>query len=257
MDDIVGRLRAFAARDITLMGGARVPFDIDGRPDETGPKRTACEIPSMRPTVFVVDHDAHARRSLELVIGAEGWNVETFPSAFEFLRRADVAGPSCVVLDADLPGTDALEVQRRIAAGRSAMPIIFMAERADLLMTVRAMKQGALDFLPKPPRDEALVAAVREAIERSQAMIQTARELGSARRAYESLSRREREVMGLVVSGLLNKQVARELGICEVTVKCHRGNVMRKMGAPSFADLVKVAGRLGVAAGRRDAIRAA
>jgi FixJ family two-component response regulator len=184
---------------------------------------------------------------LELLIQTAGWQAETFASAREFLARPRPLVPSCLVLDVSLPDLNGLDLQKRIGADRSDMPIIFITGHGDIPMSVRAMKAGAVEFLTKPFGDEALLSAIGHAIERSRAVLGDQAEMRAVQDGYASLSRREREVMALVVSGLLNKQVGGELGISEITVKAHRGQVMRKMKADSLADLVKIAGRLGLA----------
>jgi FixJ family two-component response regulator len=196
------------------------------------------------PIVFVVDDDVSVRESLELLIGNAGWQPELFESAQQFLRRERVLVPSCLILDIALPGLSGLELQKHLAADRKDLPIIFITGHGDIAMTVQAMKAGALDFLTKPFCDDALLNAVGQAIERSRAALDHEAETRRLRDCYTSLSRREREVMALVVSGLLNKQVGSELGISEITVKAHRGQVMRKMNAGSLADLVKFALRV-------------
>jgi FixJ family two-component response regulator len=196
-----------------------------------------------RPSVFVVDADASVRESLELLIDRSGWQPKTFASAQEFLAQPRVPAPSCMVLDVALPGLGGLDLQK-LVAHRTDMPIIFLTGSGDVAMTVQAMKAGAIEFLTKPFRPEVLVGAMREALERSREVLAREVAMRSLRESYASLSRREREVMALVVSGLLNKQVGGELGISEITVKAHRGQVMRKMQADSLATLVKMAARL-------------
>jgi len=198
------------------------------------------------PIVFVVDPDISVRASLEALIRATGWQAETFASAGEFLSRSRKSAPSCLILDAFLPDMSGLELQERIAAERNGMPIIFLSGRCDIQTTVKAMKAGAMEFLTKPFDRETLLNAIRQAIKRSEAVLSRESELQALRSYYGSLTLREREVMKLVASGLLNKQVGGELGISEITVKAHRGNVMRKMKADSFADLVTMALRLRV-----------
>jgi FixJ family two-component response regulator len=198
------------------------------------------------PIVFVVDDDVSIRESLELLIGSEGWNPQTFASAREFLTHPREATPHCLVLDVGLPDLNGLDLQK-LVADRIDMPIIFITGYGDVPMTVQAMKAGAVEFLTKPFNDEVLLEAIRGALERSREALGQEHDLRDLREAYASLSTREREVMTLVVSGLMNKQVGGELGISEITVKAHRGQVMRKMKAGSFADLVKMAAKLGLA----------
>ena len=191
-----------------------------------------------RPIVFIVDDDVSVRESLELLIRYEGWQAEMFPSADEFLSRPRALVPSCLILDLSLPGLSGLDLQKRIASERADMPIIFITGHGDVPSTVQAMKAGAIEFLTKPFTDDSLLNAIRQAIERSRVALDQAAELQQLRDCYASLSLRERQVMVLVVSGLLNKQVGSELGISEITVKAHRGRVMQKMKADSLADLV-------------------
>jgi len=199
------------------------------------------------PIVFVVDDDISVRESLELLIRCERWQPETFSSAQEFLARPRPLVPNCLVLDFFLPGLTGLELQKRIAVERTEMPIIFITGHGDVPMTVQAMKAGAVELLTKPFNDDVLLTAIRAALERSRVALSQKAEMRVLRDRYASLSQRERQVMALVVSGLLNKQVGGELGISEVTVKAHRGKVMQKMMAGSLADLVTMATRLGLA----------
>ena|ERR1035438_8577756 len=196
------------------------------------------------PIVFVVDDDISVRESLELLIRCAGWQPETFASAQAFLSRPRVLAPSCLVLDVSLPGLNGLDLQKRIAVDRIDMPIIFITGYGDVPTTVQAMKAGAVEFLTKPFGDDVLLNAIRHAIERSRAALGHEAEMQVLRDRYALLTSREREVMALVASGLLNKQVGSELGISEITVKAHRGQVTRKMKADSIADLVNMASRL-------------
>jgi len=200
-----------------------------------------------KPIVFVVDDDVSVRESLELLIKFAGWQPETFSSAADFLARPRTTTPSCLVLDVSLPDLNGLELQQLIASERTDMPIIFITGHGDVPMTVQAMKAGAVEFLTKPFNDEVLLNAIRHAIRRSAAVLDDQAEITALRRSYESLTPREQEVMKLVVSGMLNKQVGLKLGISEITVKAHRGKMMQKMKADSLADLVKTAVRLGLA----------
>jgi FixJ family two-component response regulator len=199
------------------------------------------------PVVFVVDDDVSVRESLELLIRCEGWQPETFASAQEFLSRPRGLVPSCLVLDISLPGLSGLDLQKHVSVERPDMPIIFITGYGDVPMTVQAMKAGAVEFLTKPFSDEVLLSAIRQALERSETALGHEAEMRTLRDRYASLTGREREVMALVVAGLLNKQVGSDLGISEITVKAHRGRMMQKMKANSLADLVNMAGRLGLA----------
>lgn len=201
------------------------------------------------PIVFVVDDDISVRESLEALIRSAGWQPETFVSAQEFLSRPPALVPNCLVLDVSLPGLNGLDLQKRIASDRTDMPIIFITGYGDVPTTVRAMKAGAVEFLTKPFSDDALLDAIRNAIEKSGNAIGRAAEIQVLVDRYEMLSRREREVMALVTTGLLNKQVAFDLGISEITVKAHRGRVMRKMQAGSLVDLAAMAAKLRLSKG--------
>ena len=203
------------------------------------------------PIVFVVDDDISVRESLESLIRFAGWQPQIFASAQEFLPRSRVSVPSCLVLDVMLPDLNGLDLQKRLATDRVAMPIIFITGHGDVPMAVRAMKAGAAEFLNKPYSDEMLLSAIQQAIECSDAALLREAEMRSIRDRYASLSPRERQVMALVVRGLVNRQVGSELFITEITVKVHRGNVMRKMGADSLADLVNMAATLGLASPRK------
>jgi len=197
--------------------------------------------------VFVVDDDISVRESLELLIRNAGWQPELLATAQEFLARPRVLGPSCLVLDVTLPGLNGLELQARIASERTDMPIIFITGHGDVPTSVQAMKAGAVEFLTKPFGDGVLLTAIRDAIERSRTALGHEAEIRELRDRHGSLSRREREVLALVVTGQLNKQVGGELGISEITVKAHRGRMMRKMKADSLAELVNMAVRLRLA----------
>jgi FixJ family two-component response regulator len=196
------------------------------------------------PIVFVVDDDISVRESLELLIRNDGWQVETFESAQEFLSRPRIFVPNCLVLDVALPGLSGLDLQKLVAVDRADLPIIFITGFGDVPTTVQAMKAGAVEFLTKPFDDNTLLSAIRQALERSRAALEHEAEIRALQERYASLSTREREVMSLVVRGLLNKQVGFELGISEITVKAHRGRVMRKMKANSLAELVTIGAKL-------------
>ena len=215
-----------------LGGGLKFPIEITAQP-----------MSQPTPIVFIVDDDVSVRESLELLIGAENLRVETFASAQEFLSRPRAPAPSCLVLDLALPDLNGLDVQKRIA-DRVDIPIIFLTGYGDIPTTVQAMKAGAAEFFTKPFDTDALLAAIRAAISRSEAALQEEAEMQRLRENFATLSRREREVMALVASGLLNKQVGGKLDISEITVKAHRGKVMEKMKAKSFAELVNMNAKL-------------
>jgi len=200
--------------------------------------------PTAKPLVFIVDDDVSVRESLELLIAKAGWRAEAFASAEEFLVRSRESVPSCLVLDVGLPDLNGLELQRRMSS-RPELPIIFITGRGDIPMTVQAMRAGAVEFLTKPFSTEALLSAIHGAIERSRASLAQEAGLRKLRDRHEALTARERQVMATVVRGHLNKQIAFELGLSEITVKVHRGRVMKKMGATSLADLVNMSARLG------------
>jgi FixJ family two-component response regulator len=216
-------------------------IDDDAAAEEDAPSAT---LSSGKPIVFVVDDDVSVRESLESLIRSAGWQPEIFESAQEFLRCKRVHVPNCIILDITLPDFSGLDLQKHLAADRKESPIIFITAHANIPMAVQAMKAGAFDFLTKPFCNTLLLIAVRRAIERSRTVLDHETEIDGLRDGYMSLSSREREVMALVVSGLSNKQVGNRLGISEITVKVHRGRVMRKMGVGSFAALVKIAGKL-------------
>jgi FixJ family two-component response regulator len=211
------------------------------------PALGASVMADVTPIVFVVDDDVSVRESLQQLIRCKGWQPRAFASAQEFLARPPALVPNCLILDVSLAGLDGLDVQKRVSIERPEMPVIFITGHGDVRTTVQAMKAGASEFLTKPFRDDVMLSAIREALERSRVVLGHEAEMSVLRDCYASLSPRERQVMGLVVSGLLNKQVGGELGISEITVKAHRGQVMQKMKADSLAHLVRMAGRLGLA----------
>ena len=204
------------------------------------------EPPESDALVAIVDDDPSVRRGLQRLIRAAGWKVETFASAQEFLARPSAISPSCLVLDLQLPGLSGLDLQQRMADLGLDIPVVFLTGQGNIPASVKAMKAGAIEFLTKPVDEQNLLKAIEEAIERDRRTRQQQTEMHELRRRYESLTAREQEVMQLVISGLLNKQIAGELTITEDTVKFHRGHVMRKMCADSLADLVRMAENLGV-----------
>ena len=199
------------------------------------------------PCVFVIDDDASVRESLEQLLDGAGWAVETYACAEDFLARPAVSAPTCLVSNMALPDVTASELQERVSVHRVSTPVVFVTGRVDIPMTVRAMKAGAVELLVKPLRDEVLLEAVAQALDKSAALLGQEAELRTLRQRHACLTRRERQVLVLVVAGRLNKHIAADLEISEITVKAHRGKVMHKMNARSLPDLVRMAGKLGIA----------
>jgi FixJ family two-component response regulator len=224
------------------------PYTVS--PPNVDSRKKVGTMADVSPTVFVVDDDISVRESLELLIMSGGWRPETFASAQDFLCRPRATVPCCLVLDVTLPGLTGLDLQQQLVE-RTEMPIIFITGHGDVPMSVRAMKAGAIEFLTKPFNDAVLLESIRGAIDRSRSALRLESQMQALRKCYDALTPREREVMRWVVSGLLNKQVGGELDISEITVKAHRGQVMRKMNAGSLPELVTMAAQLGLPTARR------
>jgi FixJ family two-component response regulator len=203
-------------------------------------------MPDAKPTVLLVDDDPEFRDSVARLLLSVGLETRDFSSVSDFLKADLPDGPTCLVLDVRLPGQSGLELQRELAAANRQLPIIFITAHGDIPMTVRAMKAGAVEFLPKPFRDQDMLDAVQIGLERDRSRRKNAGDAAKLKASFDTLTSREQEIMGLVTAGLMNKQIAGELGVSEITVKVHRGSVMRKMGAKSLADLVRMADALGV-----------
>jgi FixJ family two-component response regulator len=206
--------------------------------------------PAETPTVFVIDDDDSLRDALARLFRSVGLEVKAFAAASDFLKTTPPEAPSCLVLDVRLPGQSGLDFQAELANANIEIPIVFMTGHGDIPMTVQAMKAGAIEFLPKPFRDQDMLDAVRIGLDRDRSRRESAGNTATLKAGFDSLTTREQEIMGLVTSGLMNKQIAGKLGVSEITVKVHRGSVMRKMGAKSLAELVRMADALGIRCAR-------